>query len=83
MTFSISQKMAKDINTRAKREKRSKSAIIDEIYREYRFNKGLRDIQLAARPIMLKHGLKTDDDVYDFAYDQGRFAKNKKHATKA
>lgn len=80
MTFSMSQQTAKEINAIAKREQRSKSAVFDDMYRSYMFNSAFSGIQAASRGIVLRLGLETDDDIVDYAYDRGRFAK--KHAAK-
>jgi len=67
-TISISIDEETDIKLKdlAIEEKKAKSQVIRDMFREYLFEKKLNNLQKSSRPFALKNNLQTDDDVEAF-----------------
>lgn len=65
-SFSIEQDVKDGIDQLAAQEQRSKSDILRDMYKSYRFNRALDDIQAEGRIIAARLGLETEDDVYRY-----------------
>jgi predicted transcriptional regulator len=63
-SFSIEQDVKDGIDQLAEQENRSKSDILRDMYKSYRFHHALDDIQAEGRVIAARLGLETEDDVY-------------------
>lgn len=74
MTFSMSEDVKQDITRISKQQQSSKSAVFRDMYRAYKFDKSLSEIQTEGRAIALKLGIETDDDVVDYIKSKGKFA---------
>jgi predicted transcriptional regulator len=65
-SFSIEQDVKDGIDQLAEQENRSKSDILRDMYKSYRFHRALDDIQAEGRVIAARLGLETEDDVYRY-----------------
>lgn len=67
-TISISIDEETDIKLKglAIEEKKAKSQVIRDMFREYLFEKKLNNLQKTLHPFALKNNLQTDDDVEAF-----------------
>jgi len=65
-SFSIEQDVKDGIDQLAEQEQRSKSDILRDMYKSYRFYRALDDIQAEGRVIAARLGLETEDDVYAY-----------------
>lgn len=65
-SFSIEQDIKDGIDQLAEQENRSKSDILRDMYKSYRFHRALDDIQAEGRVIAARLGLETEDDVYQY-----------------
>jgi hypothetical protein len=63
-SFSIEQDVKEGIDRLAEQERRSKSDILRDMYKSYRFSRALDDIQAEGRIIAARLGLETEEDVY-------------------
>ncbi len=65
-SFSIELDVKDGIDQLAAQEQRSKSDILRDMYKSYRFHRALDDIQAEGRVIAARLGLETEDDVYRY-----------------
>jgi metal-responsive CopG/Arc/MetJ family transcriptional regulator len=65
-SFSIEQDIKDGIDQLSEQEQRSKSDILRDMYRSYRFHSALDNIQAEGRIIAARLGLETEDEVYRY-----------------
>ena len=65
-SYSLEHEVKEGIDQLAIQERRSKSDILRDMYRSYRFNRALDAIQAEGRVIMARLGLETDEDIYRY-----------------
>jgi predicted transcriptional regulator len=65
-SYSLEPEVKEGIDRLATQEHRSKSDILRDMYRSYRFNQALDNIQAEGRIIAARLGLETDEDVYRY-----------------
>lgn len=62
-SYSLEREVKEGIDRLATQEHRSKSGILRDMYRSYRFNRALDSIQAEGRVVMARLGLETDEDI--------------------
>ncbi len=63
ISFSVDEKTKKEIAKLAKERGRSQSDLFRELWEQFRWQAEWRALQRRSRPIALKLGIETDDDV--------------------
>jgi metal-responsive CopG/Arc/MetJ family transcriptional regulator len=66
VSFSVEQEVKEGIDRMAAEQGRSKSDILRDMYRSYRFKKALEDIQAEGRVIAARLGIESDEDVFRY-----------------
>lgn len=66
ISISIDEETNKQLEGLAIEEKKAKSQVIRDMFREYLFEKKLNNIQKTLQPFSLKNKLETDDDIEAF-----------------
>lgn len=67
MSISVDDKTKKDIDSLARRTRRSRSDVIRDMFVRYRLERKLTAMQRQATPLVEKLGLDSEDDVANYA----------------